>query len=310
MAGVSLVRIIMSPSEIATKCGWRHLPLEVELVLNRLPMPTLAEAAPTLAQAAAPDQVFLWQACQRVTGAHLPAHDQDGVGCCVGEGFASAVEYLQCVEVAMHNEAEQYSPISCEAIYALSRVEVGGGRIRGDGSVGAWAAEAVSKFGVLPRRVFAAHDLTKFDPKLARQWGQLGLPDELEPEARRHPVKTVSLVRSFAEARAALANGYPVAVCSNQGFTMTRDQDGFCSPRGIWMHCMCFIGVVGGRRPGLCCLQSWGANVPNGPIGIGAHPNCAFWVDADVADRMLRQGDSWAVSAFVGFPARTLDWVV
>jgi hypothetical protein len=134
------------------------------------------------------------------------------------------------------------------------------------------------------------------------------LPDDLEPEARRYPVKTVSLVKSFDEARAALGNGYPVAVCSDQGFSMSRDAEGFCSPRGTWHHCMCFIGVTVGRRPGLCCVQSWGPQTPGGPIGIGDHPACAFWVEADVADRMLAQGDSWALSAFAGFPGRRLDW--
>jgi hypothetical protein len=134
------------------------------------------------------------------------------------------------------------------------------------------------------------------------------LPDDLEPEARKHPVRTVSLVKSFDEARAAIAHGYPVAVCSDQGFTMERDRDGFCAPQGTWGHCMCFIGATAGRRPGLCCLQSWGPNVPGGPIGLGGHPDCAFWVEAEVADRMLGQGDSWALSAFDGFPARRLDW--
>lgn len=300
----------MSPSEIKIKCGWRNLPTEVEQVLARLPMPAFAEVGSELIRSASADEVFLWDACKRVTGNHLPAHDQDGVGCCVGEGFSSAVEYLQCVGIALKSDNEEFAPISSEVIYALSRVEVGGGRLRGDGSIGAWAADAVTKFGVLPRRSFAQHDLTKFDPKLARHWGQLGLPDELEPEALKHPVKTVSLVKSFAEARAAIGNGYPVTVCSNQGFSMTRDRDGFCSPRGTWMHCMCFIGAVGGHRPGLCCLQSWGENVPNGPIGIGDHPSCSFWVDAETADRMLKQGDSWALSSFVGFPARKLDWIV
>jgi hypothetical protein len=158
--------------------------------------------------------------------------------------------------------------------------------------------------------VLASVDLSKFNPKLARRWGQIGLPDELEPEARKHPVRTISLVNSFNEAKAAIANGYPVAVCSNQGFTMIRDRDGFCVPRGSWAHCMCFIGAIGGQRPGLCCLQSWGANVPKGPIGFGDHPDCAFWVDAEVVERMLRQGDSWALSAFDGFPARKLDWMI
>lgn len=300
----------MTESEIQKKCGWVRDPGAVDIVLRQLPRSHFADAAPHLVAQAPESDVFLWEACQRVTGGHLAAHDQDGVGCCVGEGFASAVEYLQCVEIALGGRAFEYLPISSEAVYALSRVEVGGGRISGDGSVGAWAAQAVQQFGILPRRIAGSIDLTRFDPKLARNWGRSGLPDNLEPEARQHLVRTVSLVKSFAEARAAIANGYPVAVCSDRGFTMQRDRDGFCSPRGEWNHCMCFIGVHNGPRPGLCCLQSWGSNVPGGPIGIGNHPDCAFWVDAEVADRMLGQGDSWALSAFDGFPARRLDWLL
>jgi hypothetical protein len=300
----------MTEAEIRQKCGWVHLPLEIDAVLATLPVPRFDVAAAHLLAEPPPEAVFLWDACKKVTGGHLAAHDQDGVGCCVGEGFSSAVEYLQCVEIALGNEPEEYRPISSESVYGLSRVEIGGGRISGDGSTGAWAAKAVQDYGVLPRALIGDVDLRHFSPQRARQWGDRGLPSDLEREARLHPVRTVSLVRSFAEARAAIAHGYPVAVCSDQGFGLKRDGDGFCPPLGRWGHCMCFIGAVGGSRPGLCCLQSWGPTTPGGPIGIGDHPACAFWVDAAIADRMLGEGDSWALSAFQGFPARRLDWVI
>ena len=41
--------------------------------------------------------------------------------------------------------------LSPEVIYGGSRVEIGGGRIRGDGSIGAWAARWVRDYGVVPR---------------------------------------------------------------------------------------------------------------------------------------------------------------
>jgi hypothetical protein len=299
----------MTDQEIAVKCGWIKAPHEVEAVLRTLPQPYFSDAGSELLKRGNGD-VFLWEAARLLIGGHLPAHDQDGVGCCVGEGFASAVEYLQCVEIALGGESEEYAAIASEAVYALSRVEIGGARISGDGSVGAWAVRAVREFGVLPRKSLGAYDLSQFDPARALDWGRRGLPDDLEPEARRHPVRTVSLVRTFAEAQAALGHGYPVAVCSDRGFALRRDQAGFCSPRGVWNHCMCFIGATSGPRAGLCCLQSWGPSTPSGPIGLGDHPACAFWIDAEVADRMLSQGDSWALSAFDGFPARNLDWMI
>lgn len=300
----------MNANSPATFFGWHRDEAEVAHVLARLPRPLFSSSAAGLLDSTPEHEVYLWEACRKVTGSHLPAHNQGRVGCCVGEGFSVAVEYLQCVEIALKQEAEEYCAISSESIYALSRVEVGGGRIGGDGSVGAWAAKAVQDFGVLPRKAFGSVDLTRFSEERARAWGSRGLPDELEPEARKHPVRTASLVQSFEEARVAIANGYPVAVCSDRGFSLTRDAEGFCAPEGSWAHCMCFVGATAGRRPGLCVLQSWGPDMPRGPIGLGDHPTNAFWIDAAICDQMLRQGDSWALSAFAGFPRRLLDWLL
>ena len=71
----------------------------------------------------------------------------------------------------------------------------------------------------------------------------------------------VANVRSWDECRAAIRNGYPVLVCSDQGFAMERDDDGFCNPRGTWYHAMAVIGVRGGERPGGFLLNSWGPDV-------------------------------------------------
>tara|TARA_R110000868_G_scaffold228799_2_gene481762 strand:- start:833 stop:1066 length:234 start_codon:yes stop_codon:yes gene_type:complete len=67
---------------------------------------------------------------------------------------------------------------------------------------------------------------------------------------------------------------------------------------------MIFIGVDDAhRRPGLCCMNSWGPNWISGPKRHN-QPDGSGWVDAETCDRMLRvQPDSYAVSGFVGFPA-------
>ena len=123
------------------------------------------------------------------------------------------------------------------------------------------------------------------------------MPDDLETLAKEHPVREVAHVRSWKECRAAIRNGYPVVVCSDQGFAMERDEDGFCNPRGTWYHAMAVIGVRGGARPGGFLLNSWGPDAHRGPRFPADAPACGFWVDSDVLDRMLRQGDSWAFSA-------------
>ncbi|MGL4419386.1 MAG: hypothetical protein ACRCZF_01855 [Gemmataceae bacterium] len=283
--------------------GWVAAPEWV----GEVPAAPFRETPAFRAMAQAPDDLFLWEACRQVTGAVLPARDQGPVGACVGFGTASAIEHLACVQIAS-GRAGSFRPVAAEVIYAGSRVEIGGNRIRGDGSVGAWAARFVRDYGVLPRSLLNTFDLRSYDPARCREWGNRGVPDELEPALRQFPVQSIATLGSWAECRAAIRQGYPGIVCSSQGFEMKRDADGACRPRGTWMHCMAIIGVRGGARPGGFLLNSWGAAAHTGPRVPANAPVGGFWCDAAVLDQMLRQGDSWAFSQFRGFPAQSLDW--
>jgi len=71
---------------------------------------------------------------------------------------------------------------------------------------------------------------------------------------------------------------------------------------------MCLIAYRGDKQ-GFCILQSWGRNTPSGPLALG-QPDCSFWADWDTVDRMLSGKDSYAISAFDGFPVRTLNWLI
>jgi len=61
-----------------------------------------------------------------------------------------------------------------------------------------------------------------------------------------------------------------------------------------------------GRRPGICNQNSWGRSYHYGPKRHN-QPDGSFWIDADNADKMCRNGDAWAISNFKGFPLRA-DW--
>jgi len=248
-----------------------------------------------------PEDVLLWDAARTTTGAVLPARDQKSVGACVGFATASAIEYLLCAQIADGAE-DTYRDLAQEIIYGGSRVEIGGGRVRGDGSVGAWAAKWVKDYGVVARGIHGRYDLRSYDEARCRAFGRKGVPDELEPLAKEHPVRSVARVQSWEECLAAIRNRYPVVVCSSQGFTMERDANGFCNPRGTWYHAMAVIGVRGGDRPGGFLLNSWGPDAHSGPRYPDDAPGCGFWVDAAVLDGMLKQGDSWSFSQAVGFP--------
>ena len=156
-----------------------------------------------------------------------------------------------------------------------------------------------------------ATDGTKYNEARARNWGDNGVPASLVAETKKYRSGSVSQVKTWDEAKKALAQRYGIAVCSNQGFTMQRDAKGVCEASGIWGHCMCLDGYyidTDGREYGHI-QNSWGPNAMTGPVGWGNPNTGGFWATSRAIDGMLRQGDSWVYSAVKGFPAKHVNWV-
>lgn len=295
------------PSHLAT--GWIADPDAVEQVAQALPERYFRNTpACDVAADEIPKDVFLWETQRKATGDLLPPRNQNPVGSCVGFGTVDAVETSMCVQISL-GAPEEFKALSQEIVYAGSRVQVGKGRIRGDGSVGAWAAQFVKDWGVVARGRYPGYDLSEYNPTLCRSLGLKGCPPELVEEAKKHPVKGIAQVRNAEEARRALASGYPIAVCSNQGFSADRDADGFCRAQGSWAHCMSVLGYqTSGTRKGFYIRNSWGTLYHRGPVGAGNPSPAGFWAEWSVVDRMFAAGDSWAFSDVKGFPARKIDW--
>jgi hypothetical protein len=318
-----------------THFGWVENKEEVAKCMAAMQMPELKGNGPILDEK---KEVFLYKPVREILGKDAPKGPQ-GIGDCVSWGWGNHTNYSQCIRIYQQlkkenllslpprdecTEAdydrlqkaklavlEEYQECATEATYALSRVEVGGQRgSYSDGSVGAWAARAATLWGHISRPYLEKKygpGKGKYDKNRAKEWGAKGLPDDIEPEAKLHLFQTTTLVRTFAEAAALIQNGYGVVVCSNRGFRMTRDSQGFCAPSGVWYHCM-YLMAVRWDRPGLCCSQSWGGMVPDGPLDKD-QPDNSFWIDANVIDYMLRQEDSFTASEFQGYPAQDIvDW--
>ena len=288
--------------------GWVDDPRAVAEIAALQPFPTIGDT-PAGQVAEIPEKFYGWEIYQKVMGQPWPCSDQGKVGSCVSFGTAAAIELTMVCEM-FNGQDESFSRLATEVIYAGSRVEVGGGRIRGDGSIGAWAAEFVKNWGVVPREVVGQYDLRQYDEARCRAWGKSGVPDDLEPTAKCHPIHAITKVTNAGQARQSLASGYGIAVSSSQGFTLRRDQDGFCSPSGTWNHCMAIIGYAMKPKPAFFILNSWGPDTQTGPSGQGDPPKCGFWADASVVDRMLSAGDSWAFADLAGFPAKSVSWVI
>lgn len=334
----------MNLNESNTEFGWIDNQPAVEHVLSTLPQPIFKSAAPSLMDTASEDkETLLYLNFRKVTGGDAPKGPQQ-IGDCVSWAWSNFINNLQITQIidklaevsatlageflvtpeeawsaelkdtidGIKTDSQyEYQEICTEATYGLSRVEVGGQRgSYQDGSVGAWAAKAATDWGYISR-MYLENKLGagqgKYNPDRAKKWGAQGLPNDLEPEAKTKVCKTVSLVTSFEEAAAAIKNLQTVPVCSNRGFTMTRDNQGFCSPQGVWYHAMLFCGVRY-DRPGLLCSQSWGPNTPSGPR-YKDQPDNTFWVDANVVDYMLRQRDSFTGNNFSGYIKRNyVSW--
>lgn len=306
------------------KFGYKPNPDATRDFVATLKRPTFTQAAPAVVQNATERNAFLYRALQRV---HRAKYGRDWIvgtqkiGDCVSWGWGHGADVHLAVMWALGDiTIAEWRPAATEAIYGGSRVEARGRSYYagGDGSYGGAAARWVREWGIVFRQPYPelGIDLTTYDGGRARSWGAYGCggPGDngrLDSLAKQHPIRNVALVRSFREAAAALQSGYPVPVCSGQGFHEIRDRDGFSRPSGSWSHCMCFVGVRFGDRPGLLCLNSWGPRWISGPKWPEDMPDGSFWVDASVCDRMLSLGDSFAISGYDGFPLRTLrhgDW--
>lgn len=308
-------------STITPAMGWIDDPIEVAKVVSALPTPFFGSVCQDVRGSSETTDLFDWEIEEKVLGRQLKVWNQGSVGSCVSFGWGRAVQSLMLAEI-MAGEPEQWpdAEVATEPIYAGSRVEVGGGRISGDGSVGAWAGKWVSeKGGILLRKKYGSYDLAEYSESRCRSWGRDGVPDEIEPEARLHPVKTVSVVLTPEQCADAVVNGHFVAFCGSVGFEMKRSTGGFCRRSGSWAHCqqICGACVVKGGRKALAIRNSWGDYLgdTNNKVTLESGreitlPAGVYLVEYDDLARDLRAGDTFAASAFVGFPKQKFTWAI
>jgi hypothetical protein len=253
-----------------------------------------------VAEAPAPSSpILLYKAWRDVLGGD-PDYPAQQIGDCVSFGHGHANDLLQCIEIAMGEPAE-FRETDTEFLYATSR-EAAGILGRGDGSYGASAVKAMMAVGLVSREMLGQEGI--YSGRRARLWGRTGAPAELKRKAAAFRLGSAASVSTWVELVGALSSGYPITICSNQGFAEVRDRDGFCQPHGQCGHCMLIAGVRFDRE-GACILQSWGPDKPAGSLTLG-QPTFSFWADRRVVENILAAGDSWALSRSPEFVTRPL----
>jgi hypothetical protein len=259
--------------------------------------PEFAQAAPRLMAAAPDGDIMLYKAWTEVLGSEPPYVRQE-IGDCESFGHGHGNDLGECIEAALTGSILLYKETSTEFLYGAGR-EAGGMLGGGDGCYGSAMVKAMTTVGMVPRA--AVGDGT-YSGQRAKQWGRSGPPDDLKRKAAEFKLGAAAMVTSWDELRAALGNGYPVSVSSNQGFTMTRDSEGICRASGSWAHCMLICGIIGDTG---VIAQSWGPNVPSGPTVEGM-PSFSFRAQRQTIERMLGGRDSFALSKSPAFEKRPL----
>ena len=227
---------------------------------------------------------------------------------CVSWGGRNACEYLACCDILMRGDHESYHPVFPPYYYGTSRVQIGGGRLSTDGSLGSWLAAAVMKYGTL---FSDEHGVPNYGESVARNWGKNGPPDQFMQVGKKYLVKSAAQIKNWEELVEAICNGYPCTVASDQGFEMTPDANGFHNPKGTWQHQMCITGIDDEwNDPYALIRNSWGdvhGKMVNFHDKNEVLPAGYLRVRKKTIERMINQKEVFAWSQFDGFQMQDIN---
>lgn len=229
------------------------------------------------------------------------------IGDCVSFGMKNAVEYLQAVEILINKDAEGWKPIFPPYIYGISRVQVGGGRLNGDGSLGSWAAAGVQKYGIINSD---ATNVPQYSGSVAKKWGDRpGPPNEFISLGQKHLARKASQLNSVDQLCDAICGGFPCTIASMQGFDMKPDSRGFHRATGQWAHQMSIIGIdLEHSEPYVIILNSWGeeahGELKDFNTGEKLPGGCIRARISEIQRSMITGGDAelYAIGQLDGFP--------
>ena len=227
--------------------------------------------------------------------------ERQTTGDCVSHSTRNAVDITRSVEIDIKGESESFvARGATEAIYQ-SRGH------KGQGMSCSGAARYVNKKGgILLRKDYGEVDLSTYNSALGASHQ---IPSKIySTEAKKHQVKTISMITTVEEARDALSNGYALSVCSGYGFSSRRDTNGIAQRGSGWNHAMAWIACDDTKKRFRETLflvpNSWG-KWNSGPK-VHGQPEGSFWIREKDARGMLAEQGSWVFSDVEGFPARNL----
>ncbi len=243
---------------------------------------------------------------RKVLGQDMPIQMQPR-GTCGSRAGKQSLRFLQCLLIASGKLAKYKDPSHAWIYYAARKMfgmdNGNPSNDNNDGVASGSVPEALAKMGACTAE--EANDTNDYgdgSDDLAVSLGcgrQRDISQKLEALAKDNLVTAWTPIKSAKEGADAIAAKGIIIGSDDQGFSMTRDNEGFCRPQGTWMHYHVRSSVVNTSRgrKGFAYNQSWGKNNPQGPL-LDGHPSNCFGVDWDVQDQLFRSGDYAALFGF------------
>jgi hypothetical protein len=286
--------------ETYNMAGWIDLPDEVDAVESQVGV--FGSVAPMLAGTGKGKIVCLHNNYKKA-GSGFYYVNQGNLGSCVSAACSIIVNTLMVTEIANGEREALKGWTAIEPLYYGARVVIGQNKIRGDGAIVAHQITYINQYGTLLKQKYGQIDLTEYSVERCRKWGTgSGFPKTLEDISKEHTVSIFSRVKTYEEVRDSIANGYPVEVGSSYGFSSETDDEGFCRNNTTWQHALSIIAVDdSSNRKGCLISNSW----PLSWLKIRKRkldqPDGCFWVDAEVINKMVSNGDAWSIGGFNGY---------
>jgi hypothetical protein len=231
-------------------------------------------------------------------------------GTCGGRSGSAAADFVQCILIAAGKRTE-FKRVSHAGLYYHARKLYG--MLNGswtndnnDGVASGSIPEAMAKCGLVHRtEVGDSAYYGDGSDDLACKLGAGDMDDlarKIDELAKDNIVTEWTPIGSAAEAADAISAGGIIIGSDSRGFSMSRDNEGCCSPRGTWYHyhVRCGVEVLPSGRKVFPYWQSWGKSTPSGPR-LPGYPGNVFGVDWTVQDQVIKRGDYAAVFGFPVF---------
>ena len=233
--------------------GYIDSPRDRVLFLESQPQGVYSE--PNIAGAGAGKRACLWQYLQKLdSGAYTERQSEPD---CTSHASRNARDTTRATEILVKGEPEDfYHRGATETTYGA----------RGHGGAGmspAVAARFEKDTGFLVRKKYKPVDLSAYDGSIGAKWGRSGVPESVQSLCNSNKVHTIRQIRSVADAKDALFNGYALMSGQYAAWDSKPNKDHVhrrVSPG--WSHAMATVGYCDDKKfwpfPVFFIVNSWG----------------------------------------------------